>query len=170
MITKYNQFINESVRDKMLPKSPEFIKSTLEGKPYLYIINKINKYKIDINDIFTKEEQDKMKTNDFCYFDEEKEVVLIDIEQLKKIVSGVGEGIRDYIVKSKQFYPLEYQNEIIVEFWENAWGDISIEEWNRLDKIMKELKGKNGVSDYEIIPGSLKLIITFDGKYQIDEI
>jgi hypothetical protein len=167
---KYLKYFNESVRDLMKPKSNKEIKSMLEGKPYLYIINKINKYKLDINDIFTKEEQDKMKTNDFCYIDEEQEIIFIDIEQIKKLVSFVGEGVLDMEVKSKQFYPLEYQNEITVYFYENAWGGISLEEWNKLDKTMKELEGKNGVESYYINTDKLVLEIKFDGKYQIYEL
>lgn len=154
----------------MLPKSKEDIKSTLEGKPYLYIINKINKYKLDINDIFTKEEQDKMKTNDFCYIDDEEEIIFVDMKQLKKIVSCVGEGIRDIHNDSKMYYPNEYQNEIYITFWENAWGGVGLREWNELDKRLKEFEGKNGFNSYDINTENLNLRLIFDGEYPLEEL
>jgi len=161
---------NESVRDKMTGKSKEEVLKSLEGKPYLYIISKIKQYKLNIDDLFTKEEQEKIKTNGFCYIDDDLKTLFVDRKGLIHVVSCVGEGVRDIWDDSNQIYPKEYQNEIVITFWENAWGGVSLEEWNELNKRLKEFEGKNGFNSYDINTETLKLIMSFDSEYPMEEL
>lgn len=195
--------IKESIRDKMTPKSEEDIKKTLKDKPIEYVLNLLPDIRMNINDIFTKEEiKDKLKDksvlqvmhilhridsididdiftkeqqseakNQFSYIDEENEVIYVDIERMKGILSVVGERMDEIIVNSKEQYPKDYQNEIFITYWENAWGGISFEEWNYLDKRLKGIVNKNGLDGYYDIDthrGSLTL--KFDSDYPLEEI
>lgn len=98
---------------------------------------------INPNEIFTDEEIEKMITDrSISYIDEDQSVILIDIKWLKDLLSGVGEGIQDVDVDSYSHYYKEWQNEIVVTYWDNAWGGIDSKEWTRLEKILDPMKGK----------------------------
>jgi len=59
MITKFNEYINESLRDKMTPKSDEDVLNTLKGLNPIDKLKKIKQNKLDY--LFPKEELDKLK-------------------------------------------------------------------------------------------------------------
>ena len=202
MIKKFDDFINEGIRDRMTPKSEEDIKNQLEGKPFNYIAHNLelqglnindfftkeeikNSLKgepffyitynlelqgLDINDFFTKEEIDKIDKMTFSYIDDDQEVIFIGFNQMKKVLSVVGEGIEDIDVQSKSYYYNEYQNEVFITFSDNAWGGISLKEWNRLDEILKGLVKKNGLDYYDIYTESAKVLLKFDSKYPLEEL
>ena len=166
----YSQFINEGVRDEMTPKPIEDIKNKLEGKPFAYVNHKLKQHSLKIDDLFTKEEIDKMDKNAFSYVDDDTEYVYIDTERMEEVLIGVGEGIDDISVSTNQYYPNEYQNEVCVIFRDNAWGGISLKEWNRLDEILKGLIKKNGLDYYDIDTNSARLTLRFDSKYPLEEL
>lgn len=175
-VKTYNQFINESVRDEMTPKPIEDIKSQLEGKSYVYVFNKLRDMKMNMDDMFTKEEIDKMDKNAFSYIDgdyagEDEKVIYIDSKRIREVFIGIGEGVDDVDVYCNQFTGInEFQNEVGVTFHDNAWGDISLKEWNRLENILKELVDKNGLEYYDIIPSAARVVLRFDSKYPLEEI
>jgi ankyrin repeat protein len=167
---EFEQPLYESIRDKMTPKSTEQIKKELEGKPYVYVNNALKRYNYRLDDIFSKEEQDKMDKTAFSYVDDYEEMIFVDTMKMREVLAVVGEGVDDINVYTDQYYPNDYQNEIYVTFHENAWGGISLKEWNKLDEVMKEQVKRNGIHYYEIIPESVRMIIRFDSKYPLEEI
>ena len=201
MVQNFKQF-NESIRDKMIPKSEEDIKKSLEGKPFnyiahnlelqglnindfftkeeiknslkgepfFYIIYNLDLQGLNINDFFTKEEIGKMDKMTFSFIDDDQEVIFIGFNQMKKVLSVVGEGIEDIDVQSKSYYYNEYQNEVFITFSDNTWGGISLKEWNRLDEILKGLVKKNGLDYYDIYTESAKVLLKFDSKYPLEEL
>ena len=54
MISKFNQYINEGIRDKMTPKSEDDIRKSLEKLPPLERITKI--YHNNVQDLYTRDE------------------------------------------------------------------------------------------------------------------
>ena len=92
-------------------------------------------------------------------------------ETIKKLLNFVGEGIYDMDVES--WIPRmssTYQNEIRIYFSENAWGGISTDEWNKLEKILDQYVGKGGFESYSVNPSSNNLLLEFsDNNYPMGE-
>lgn len=148
----------------------EEIKSSLKGEPFFYITYNLEIQDLNINDFFTKEEIDKMDKMTFSYIDDDQEVIFIDMKRMKDVLSVVGEGVDDIIVQSISYSYNEYQNEVYVIFSDNAWGGISLKEWNRLDEILKGLVKKNGLDYFDIYTEGAKVLLKFDSKYPLEEI
>jgi hypothetical protein len=92
---------------------------------------------------------------------------------LRTLCSGVGEGINDLDVNSVSLSGKwtpntdEFQNEIFITFYDNAWGGIDLSEWNVLEKRLNEYVGKNGFYDFSINTTRNLLTLTFDGDYEM---
>lgn len=87
---------------------------------------------------------------------------------IRELCRGIGEGIDDIDIISKSMSGVwipntnEIQNEICITFIENAWGGISIDEWNGVDKKLKQLEGKNGFYSFCINPNRNLITLEFD--------
>jgi hypothetical protein len=85
MISKFNLYINEGIRDKMIPKSKEDIKKSLDE---LGPINKIKKIFINkVQGLYTKDEIDEMLKEVPSYTLLEIAIYnLNDLEMVKKLI------------------------------------------------------------------------------------
>lgn len=61
----------------------------------------------------------------------------------------------------------ENDNEVHIEFTENAWGGIEVKQWHKCEQILASLIGKNGVQEYIINPSHNKIVIVFDSDIPV---
>ncbi len=69
----------------------------------------------------------------------------------------VGEGISEI--------DIDYDN-IVIDFYDNAWGGIDLSEWNRLDEKYKKYIGENNF-EISIVPSRNRIILSFE-NYDIE--
>ena len=96
-------------------------------------------------------------------------------KNINNLLSFVGEGIGSFDVYSESLSGKsniktdEIQNEVNITFVENAWGGISLEEWEQVKNKLDKYIGKGGFEDYTINSSSNSLTLEFVGEYPIGE-
>lgn len=98
-------------------------------------------------------------------------------DNIKRLLNFIGEGIDEINIstinrkakfikggKTPQFYPIddEFQNEIIIIFFENAWGGIDSDEWQKADKILQSMIGIGGLTDFSINASRSSITLEFE--------
>lgn len=92
-------------------------------------------------------------------------------KSIRTLFKGIGDGIDDIDIVSQSLSGVwtpnsnEIQNEISIIFIDNAWGGISLEEWNGADKKLNNYKGKNGFDRYSINPNRNSIILEFERNF-----
>ena len=100
--------------------------------------------------------------------DDQNEEILVYTDKIKELFSFVGEGIYDISVVSN-FSPQtkEYRNEVIITFIEESTANIYKRDWDRVEEILNNMVGKNGLDDFYIKASYNQLILIFNEKYQL---
>lgn len=98
-------------------------------------------------------------------------------DSIKRLLNFIGEGIDDITIstinrkakfikggKTPQFYPTsdEFQNEITITFFENAWGGIDFDEWQKADKTLQSMIGIGGLRDFAINASQNSITLEFE--------
>jgi len=167
-IVRNTKHVTESLRDKMTGVSSEEMKKKFEGKSYLYILENLQKYDIDINDIYTPDEINDMDTNVISYIDGVIGFIAVVPEKIRELLN-VGDGIDEIDVSSSEPYKNEFQNEVFITYYENAWGGIDLDEWNNLKNRVEKLVGRNGLEDFDIDTSRMSLTLTFNHELPLEE-
>lgn len=91
-----------------------------------------------------------------------EDVLKVYESKIRDLLSNnlIGEGIDEIEERN--------ENEIVITFIENAWGGISLKEWNKLDKILQELKEIDNLQSYEINPSYNIAHLYFDDDLELE--
>ena len=165
---KHLKTFNESLRDKMTGVSTEQIKKQLEGKPYLCIVETLKGLDLNIEDLYTSDELKGMERNVISYIDGIYDVIVVVSDKIRELLN-VAEGINELEVSSSEPYKNEFQNEVFITYYENAWGGIDLDEWSNLKSRVEKLVGKNGLEDFDIDTNRMSLTLTFNHELPLEE-
>ena len=139
MITKFNEYINEALTDKMTPKGDDEIRLSIENyiknKDYSKLYNQLVRY--DLKDFFTEEEIEEI-------YDNVSMITMIDLaaeedeyELIKRIVKD------NYNKKSKKLE--EFDMSPLHQKITSAYNIIGIAfEWNQ-DAVFDLIESKYGL-------------------------
>ena len=132
------------------------------------------------------EETIKNVLNDFVFESKDKSFKLSNIvdgeirvseSKLRELFGKIGEGIESIDVYSESLSGKsniktdEFQNEITIYFYENAWGGIDFNEWSKLDVTLAVMENRanqdnqSGFDSYTINPSRNLVVLNFIEDY-----
>jgi len=124
--------------------------------------------KVKIGDFISEHYISDDKFDMISFLDDDGSKVLVNTFRIRELFSFVGSSIRD-IKYSSVFNKSsnEWANEVIVEFVARENDSITHSTWDKLNDILQSMLGKNGFTDFNIIPDRNKVILDFTEMYQM---
>jgi len=157
--------IEEIINNKPYNLAKAFVRSSGQKVPF----------EIKLNEKYIEQYANGGGVGDLIISEIVDDEIRIYEKNINNLLSFVGEGIDSFDVYSESLSGKsniktdEIQNEVNITFVQNAWGGISLEEWEQVKNKLDKYIGKGGFEDYTINSSSNSLTLEFVREYPIGE-